>query len=74
VVATNVDGAREAIIDGKNGFLIEPDDLNRMAERVVWLIRNREQAQKMGQEGRKTLYPAFDIDCMVKEIESLYSG
>ena len=74
VVATNVDGAREAVIDGVNGFLVEPDDLNRMAERVVWLIRNREQAQKMGQEGQKTLYPAFDIDCMLKDIERLYSG
>jgi len=74
VVATDIDGAREAIIDGKNGFLVEPDDLNRMAERVVWLIKNRDSAQEMGQEGRKTLYPAFDIDCMVKDIEKLYAG
>jgi len=73
VVATDVDGARESIIDGKNGFLVEPDDLNRMAERVVWLIKNRDSAQKMGQEGRNTLYPSFDIDCMVKDIEKLYS-
>lgn len=73
VVATNVDGARETIIDGKNGFLVEADDLNRMAERVVWLIKNRDLAERMGEEGRKTLYPAFDIDYMVKEIERLYA-
>ncbi len=73
VVATKVDGAREAIIDGKNGFLVEPDDLNRMAERVIWLIENRDSAQKMGQEGQKTLYPSFDIDYMVKDIEKLYA-
>lgn len=72
IVATNVDGAKEAIIDGVNGFLVEPDDLNRLAERVVWLIKNRDSAQKMGQEGRKKVYPAFDIDCMVKDIEKLY--
>ncbi|MFB0528276.1 MAG: glycosyltransferase, partial [bacterium] len=73
VVATDVDGAREAIIDGVNGFLVKPDDLNRLAERVVWLIKNRDSAQKMGQEGGKELYPAFDIDCMVKDIEKLYA-
>ena len=29
IVATNVDGAREAIVDGENGFLHEPHDIRR---------------------------------------------
>jgi len=72
IVATNVDGAKEVIIHGVNGFLIEPSDLNRLAERVIWLIKHRDSAEKMGQKGREMVLPAFDIDRMVRDIEKLY--
>jgi len=72
IVATNVDGAKEVIIDEVNGFLVEPDNLNGLAERVIWLIKNRDQAEKMGQKGRTTVSAAFDIDRMVQDIEKLY--
>ena len=38
VVATNVDGAREAIIDGDNGYLHEPHDIDAMATSVLKLV------------------------------------
>jgi glycosyltransferase involved in cell wall biosynthesis len=72
IVATNVDGAKEVIIDEVNGFLVEPDNLDGLAERVIWLIENRDQAEKMGQKGRTTVSAAFDIDRMVQDIEKLY--
>lgn len=73
IVATNVDGAKEVIMDGVNGFLVEPDDLNRFAERVIWLIENKSLAQKLGQKGRTMFRSSFDIDCMVQDIEKVYT-
>jgi len=72
VVATDVDGAKEAIIEGVNGFLVEPHNIEKFAERIIRLIRDRNLAQKMGSEGRKMVYPTFDLAHMLKRIEALY--
>ena len=39
IVATNVDGAREAIVDGENGFLHQPHDVEGMSGSVLKLIQ-----------------------------------
>jgi len=72
VVATAVDGAKEAIIEGVNGFLVEPHNIEKFAERIIRLIKDRNLAQKMGSEGRKMVYPTFDFAHMLKRIEALY--
>jgi len=72
IVATNVDGAKEAIIDGVNGFLVEPHNIEKFAERVIRLISDRNLAQRMGGEGRKMVYPTFDFTHMLERMEALY--
>ena len=72
VVATAVDGAKEAIIEGVNGFLVEPHNIEKFAERIIRLIKDRNLAQKMGSEGRKMVYPTFDLAHMLSRIEELY--
>lgn len=72
VVATAVDGAKEAIIEGVNGFLVEPHNIEKFAERVIKLIRDRNLAQRMGREGKKMVYPTFDLTYMLNRIEALY--
>ncbi|MBA7510001.1 N-acetyl-alpha-D-glucosaminyl L-malate synthase [subsurface metagenome] len=72
VVATAVDGAKEAIIEGVNGFLVEPHNIEKFAERVIKLLRDRNLAQRMGREGKKMVYPTFDITHMLNRIEALY--
>src|SRR5688572_15657074 len=42
IVATNVDGAREAIVDGENGFLHEPHDVEGMSRSVLKLLQDLE--------------------------------
>jgi len=72
VVATAVDGAKEAIIEGVNGFLVEPHNIEKFAERVIKLLRDRNLAQRMGREGKKMVYPTFDLTHMLNRIETLY--
>jgi len=72
IVATDVDGAKEAIIDGVNGFLVEPHNIEKLTERVIMLIRNRDLAQKMGRAGEKMVYPTFDLAHMLRRIEAVY--
>jgi len=73
VVATEVDGAPEAIQCGINGFLLPPKDIKGIAEKIVYLIKHPEKASEMGAKGRK-LVEEFDIWKMVAQQEELYKG
>ena len=71
IVATNVDGAREAILDGDNGYLHEPHDIEGMANSVLKLIADPEFRLEMGRRG-KSRAMQFDISTSVATLESAY--
>ncbi len=71
VVGTRVDGAAEVILDGVNGYLLEPGDVPGLAERVLHLLANPDTAARMGAEGQ-SLTDEFDIRAMVQRHEREY--
>ena len=71
IVATNVDGAREAIIDGENGYLHEPHDIEAMANSVLKLVADPELRREMGRRGKSRVME-FDISTSVATLESAY--
>lgn len=71
LVATNVDGAREAIVHGENGFLHEPHDVEGMAESVIRLLEDPGLRQTMGKRGKSRVME-FDISTSVANLESAY--
>ena len=71
VVATNVDGAREAIVEGDNGFLHKPHDIEGMASSVLKLLRDPELRKTMGTRGKSRVME-FDISTSVANLESAY--
>jgi glycosyltransferase involved in cell wall biosynthesis len=72
VVATNVGGASEAIIEGETGFLIESNDDAVMANRLIELSQNPEKAKKMGELGRKTVEENFSCAEQLEKVLKLY--
>lgn len=72
VVATNVGGASEAIVEGETGFLVESDDDEALAERLVELLENPEKARKMGELGRKRVEENFSISAQLNKTLELY--
>jgi len=71
VVATRVDGTPEAVVEGETGFLVEPGDVQAMAEKIAWLLQHPEAARSMGRKGSGRV-EEFDIDLMVRRQEALY--
>ena len=61
VVASNVGGIPLQIINGKNGFLLEPNDIEGFAEKIIYLLENKDIAEKMGKEGRNIVKEKFLI-------------
>ncbi len=71
IVAYNVDGAPEAIIDGKNGYLIPSMDKDLLAKKILYLLKNPETARQMGIEGYM-MVDLFSLNKMLEDIDSLY--
>jgi glycosyltransferase involved in cell wall biosynthesis len=72
VVATDVGGAREAIIDGRTGFIVNPGDGTAMAVRLIELLQDPAKAREMGEQGRRIAHENFSIDAQVSATEELY--
>ncbi len=71
-VASLTSGSPEIIDDGETGFLIEPKNAARMADRVCWLLEHREQAQGMAREGRRRCLARFSEKTMVERTLNIY--
>ncbi len=72
IVATAVDGALEAIQNGRQGYLVPPHEPKALAKRIVDLVTNPGLAKRMGLSGRTKALQEFDIQKMVKDIEKVY--
>jgi len=72
IVATNVGGNPEVIIDGVTGFLIPPKEPQNMSEAIAKILQNPELAKQMGEAGRRRVEEKFSLERMVKEYRDLY--
>jgi glycosyltransferase involved in cell wall biosynthesis len=71
IVANNVDGAGDVVIDGETGFLVPPRKPREMAERILFLLNNEKLCIEMGHTAQqRSRY--FSIQRMVEQIEALY--
>ena len=72
IIATNVPGSSEIVIDGETGFLIPPGNIKAMAEKIIYLLDNPDISKKMGELGRKSVKEKFDIIKTVERVEGVY--
>jgi sugar transferase (PEP-CTERM/EpsH1 system associated) len=74
VVATNVGGNPEVVVDGETGILVPPKEPERIAEAIIKILSDRDMAKRMGEAGRKTVEEKFSLERMVKEYQEIYEG
>ncbi|MDD3725748.1 MAG: glycosyltransferase family 4 protein [Candidatus Ratteibacteria bacterium] len=72
VVAFDVDGAKELVVNNKTGYLIPPKDVAMLREKLLYLLKNQEISYKMGEEGRRIVKELFPVEKMVDKIEQVY--
>lgn len=59
VVASNVGGLPLQVIDGVNGYLIEPNDLQGCADRIAKILKDDKLRMELGKEGRNHVKKNF---------------
>ena len=74
VVCTAVEGVPEIIKNGETGFLVEPRDIEGLANSIIYSLQNLSVAKKIALEGRKFVHKNFDVNKMVQEIDSVYQN
>lgn len=72
VVATDVGGAREAVVEGETGHLVSSGDDAALAGRVIDLLREPERARAMGRRGRRMVEEKFSCAAQLERTEALY--
>ncbi|MFT6209776.1 MAG: glycosyltransferase involved in cell wall biosynthesis [Bacteroidia bacterium] len=73
VVSFNTGGPAELIKNGKNGFLVQKDDLNGFTNKVKQLYENRDELQVLGKKGIENA-AKFGLNEYAKKVETLYEG
>lgn len=72
VVATRVAGVPEAVVERETGILVEPCEVESLADALQALIEDPEMASRMGRAGRKRVIEEFAIADVVKRHLELY--
>ena len=72
VIGSNVGGIPDQIVDGYNGFLVQPRNSGEIADRILWLIDHPKKLKSMGMNGRKIVEEKFDINKRIDKIVHLY--
>ena len=75
VITTNTAGCREAVEEGKNGFLVPVKDSESLANAMVSFLKlPSEDRHKMGIYGRKKVLQEFDDRIIAEDIYQIIDG
>jgi len=72
IVATNVGGTNEMIVDGWNGILVAPKNIEQMYNGVIQLIESEELRATFSQNGESLLNEKFNIELLTKKMNAIY--
>lgn len=72
VVATQVGGNPELVLDGETGFLVPPRDSQALASGLVTLLTNRQRAVQFAENGKRRAEGQFSLRTMVRAYQTLY--
>jgi glycosyltransferase involved in cell wall biosynthesis len=73
VVVTNVGGASELVTEDETGYLVPSGDDERMAARIISLLRDPAKARIMGENGRRVVKEKFSCEAQLARTVDLYS-
>lgn len=71
-IASDIDGPRELIVDGKTGLLVPPRDPESLANAMLLLIDDRQRAIRLGQAGQQRAMAMFSAAVFTERMTRIY--
>jgi glycosyltransferase involved in cell wall biosynthesis len=72
VVAFETQDVKEALSDGETGLIVPNGNVDRLADRIVYLLRNPEVGRRLGQAGQQIVVERFDFGVLAGRLEEFY--
>jgi len=72
VVASSLQGIREAVVDGKNGILLPWDDPQAFVKTILELIADPERRKKLGEESRRYVEEHYGWDKIASRYRDVF--
>jgi glycosyltransferase involved in cell wall biosynthesis len=74
VIATQVGGNPELVVDGVTGQLVPSNDLDALVAAMRRAVRDRGWAREAGKAGRQRVLAEFSLDAMVRRYQAIYDA
>jgi glycosyltransferase involved in cell wall biosynthesis len=74
VIGTAAGGVLDIIEHGVNGLLVPCKDSKAMAQAIIQLLSQRQEAQKIAEEARRRVAEKFSLEKQLAAVEDLYSS
>ncbi len=71
VVATNVGGIPEILVDGENGLLAEPKDSDSLASKIMKMLESQELRERLGREA-KDVAQNYSMPIYINKLEKYF--
>ena len=72
IIAYDVEWHAEIVIDDYTGFLVPFANVEALAEKLIYVVRNYEEAKLVGKHGRELARVAFDKEKILKKESMIY--
>ena len=73
-ITSNIGGLTEVNINNETGIVIEPNNPNKLAEKIVELFEKKELRLKLGKNARKRVEKKFNWKNNVNEMIKIYKN
>ena len=73
-IGGNTGGIAEFIEDGKNGLLIDPENPEELAEKIIYLLNKPELGKMLGENLYEKVNRLCDYNNYFREVEKIYNS
>lgn len=71
VIATGIAGIPEQVVEGENGFLVRPGDVDALADQIDKLTSAADLRERLGRAGSERV-EEFSVDRMLSDVNAVY--
>ena len=74
VIITNVGEAMNYLEDGKNAYIVEPNDTDSIANKILEILNHPDEAEKIGKAGQEVAKNVFNCDIQAQRLITFFQS